>query len=304
MVKVQKRWANRQWLLISLWLTLLVLAVKVWVGWATQSLSLISESLHTLLAVFSTLLSMMAAARASGGREVWGHTKLEACLTLLLAALMGFACLSLLALAGQQLSAIAQNTVSFNALTARPAAPVVLMPLLQLLGVVMATMFCLACFKLYEAGMLNNAALRFNASCLFLDVWLTLVVIIGLFGVLQGYVWIDPVLAIFMVLSAIALCCRVINRQLPLLIRQIAIAPEAIAQTIHQIEGITHCYDIQTRGVVGRQIFVEMRLILHPECTSLARTIAERVERLIRDRYGPARVVIYIDGDLAQSRKK
>jgi hypothetical protein len=65
------------------------------------------------------------------------------------------------------------------------------------------------------------------------------------------------------------------------------------------VEGITHCYAIRSQGVVGRQVFVEMRLILHPECMSLARTIAERIERLIRDRYGPAKVVIYIDRDLA-----
>jgi len=85
------------------------------------------------------------------------------------------------------------------------------------------------------------------------------------------------------------------------LMKQMAIAPEALAQTIHQVEGITHCYGIQSRGVVGRQVFVEMRLILHPECMSVARTIAERVERVIRDRYGPAKVVIYIDSDRPKS---
>ncbi|HEY9655292.1 MAG TPA: cation transporter, partial [Crinalium sp.] len=61
------------------------------------------------------------------------------------------------------------------------------------------------------------------------------------------------------------------------------------------------CYGIQSRGVVGRQVFVEMRLILHPECTSIARSIAERVERAIRDRSGPVKVVIYIDSDRPKS---
>jgi len=81
----------------------------------------------------------------------------------------------------------------------------------------------------------------------------------------------------------------------------LAIAPEALAQTIHQVEGITHCYGIQSRGVVGRQVFVEMRLILHPECMSVVRTIAERMERAIRDRCGAAKVVIYIDSDRPKS---
>lgn len=169
------------------------------------------------------------------------------------------------------------------------------MPLLQLLGLVAAILFCLACFKCYEAIVLESPTLRFNASGLFWDVWLMLLVLAGLFGVLQGHLWLDPLLAIGMVGAALASGYRVLNRQIPSLIQQMPIAPEALAQTIHQVEGVTHCYGIQSRGMVGRQIFVEMRLILHPEYSAFAPLIADRVERAIRERYGPAKVVIYID---------
>jgi len=289
-----RRRASRQVLLASLWLALLILVVKVWIGWATQSLSLLAESLQTLVNGFSILLSTIAiTSRYPASREVGGHGKVESVLALLLAALMGFACLSLLVVSVQQLEAIAQEAswlpVRVNS------------PLLQLLGVVVATNFCLACFQRYEAGLLENSALRFSAGHLFQDTWLMLPVLAGLVGVGRGYLWLDPVLAMLLVLAAICHCWRVFNWQLPSLMRQIAIAPEALAQTIHQVEGITHCYGIQSRGVVGRQVFVEMRLILHPECISIARSIAERVERAIRDRYGPVKVVIYIDSDRPKS---
>lgn len=289
-----RRRASRQVLLASLWLALLILVVKVWIGWATQSLSLLAESLQTLVNGFSILLSTIAiTSRYPASREVGGHGKVESVLALLLAALMGFACLSLLVVSMQQLEAIAQEAswlpVRVNS------------PLLQLLGVVVATNFCLACFQRYEAGLLENSALRFSAGHLFQDTWLMLPVLAGLVGVARGYLWLDPVLAMLLVLAAICNCWRVFNWQLPSVMRQIAIAPEALAQTIHQVEGITHCYGIQSRGVVGRQVFVEMRLILHPECLSIARSIAERVERAIRDRYGPVKVVIYIDSDRPKS---
>ena len=284
-----RRRASRQVLLASLWLTLLVLGVKVWIGWATQSLSLLAESLQTLVNGFSLLLSTIAAtSRYPVNREAGGHGKVEASMALLLVALMGFACLSLLMASIQQLAAIAQSvvvTVQINP------------PLLQLLGVVLATNFCLACFLRYEAGILENNALRFSATHLFQDMWLMLPVLVALVGVEHGYVWLNPLLAIVMVVLAVCNCWRIFNWQLPSLMKQIAIAPEALAQTIHQVEGITHCYGIQSRGMVGRQVFVEMHLILHPECLSIARTIAERVERAIRDRYGPAKVVIYIDSE-------
>ena len=289
-----RRRASRQVLLASLWLALLILVVKLWIGWATQSLSLLAESLQTLVNGFSILLSTIAStSRYPASREVGGHGKVESVLALLLAALMGFACLSLLVVSVQQLEAIAQEAswlpVRVNS------------PLLQLLGVVVATNFCLACFQRYEAGLLENSALRFSAGHLFQDTWLMLPVLAGLVGVGRGYLWLDPVLAMLLVLAAICHCWRVFNWQLPSLMRQIAIAPEALVQTIHQVEGITHCYGIQSRGVVGRQVFVEMRLILHPECISIARSIAERVERAIRDRYGPVKVVIYIDSDRPKS---
>jgi len=287
--------ASRRVLLASLWLTLLILVVKVWIGWATQSLSLLAEALQTLINGFSLLLSAIAlTSRYPASREAGGHGKVEAVLALLMAAFMGFACLSVLVLAVQQLGAIAQD--SANLLPVRMSAP-----LLQLLGVVMATNFCLACFQRYEAGILENTVLRFSASHLFQDTWLMLPVLVALVGVGHGYLWLDPLLAIVMVILAVYHCWRIFNWQLPSLMKQMAIAPEALAQTIHQVEGITHCYGIQSRGVVGRQVFVEMRLILHPECMSVARTIAERVERVIRDRYGPAKVVIYIDSDRPKS---
>ncbi len=284
-----RRRASRQVSLISLWLTLLILAVKVWIGWATHSISLISESLHTLIGSFSILLSVIGlSSPLPSGREGWGHSKLEATVSFLLAAFLGFASLSLLVVSALQFELIV--TGSTEGLPVR-----INLSLIQLLGVVMAVSFCLASFQRYQAGILENATLRFNANHQFQDSWWLIVVLVGLVGVWRGYTWIDSVLTLVMVLTAIGNCCQVFNWQLPSLVRQIAIAPEALAQTIHQVEGITHCYDINSRGLVGRQVFVEMHLILHPECMSIARSIAERVERVIRDRYGPAKVVIYID---------
>lgn len=287
--------ASRQVLLASLWLTLLVLAVKVWVGWVTQSLSLVSEALHTLIDGFSILFSVIAlsSAGAAGNRETWGHGKLEVILAFLLAGFLGFGCLSLLANAGQQLLTIALTVHA-------PPFVQINSSMLQLVGVLVATSFCMACFERYLAGILKSSLLTFASGRLFLDVWLLLVVLAGLGGSSSGIAWLDPLLAVVMILSAIASCCRAFNRQLPLLMKQVAIAPEALAQTIHQVEGITHCYGIRSRGLVGRHVFVEMRLILHPECMSIARTIAERVERVIRERYGPVRVVIHID-DIANA---
>ena len=287
-----RRRASHQVLLATLWLTLLVLAVKVWAGWAAKSLCLLAESMHTLIDGFSTLLSLLAIAAPGrlSGREVIGHGRVESTGMLLLVAFLGFAGFSLFGVASQQLEAITRNV-------AEPFDVTMSLPLIQLLGVVMAVHLCLAFFERYEARVLESGVLRLNAAHMLQDSWLSLVVLVGLVGIWRGYLWLDPLLAILLVLAAVRSCWRVLNWQLPLLLRQIAIAPEVLAQIARQVEGVTHCYRVQSRGIVGRYVFVEMHLILHPEFTGAARVIAERVEGAIRECYGPVQAIIHIDSE-------
>lgn len=290
-----RRRAIHQVLLATLWLTLLIFAVKVWAGWAAKSLSLLAESVHTFINGFSTLLSILAVTSPyrTSGREVWGHGRLESSGALLLVALLGFSSLNLLGAAFQQLEASTRNGVM-------PFSVNINLPLIQLLGVAIAIGICLAFFERYEARVLESVALRLNANHILQDAWLSVVVLIGLVGVWRGYVWLDPLLAIVVVFTAIRSCWRLLNWQLPLLVRQVAIAPEILAQLARQVEGVTHCYRIQSRGIVGRQVFVEMHLVLHPEFMGAARVIAERVEGTIRECYGPVQTIIHVDTDEAQ----
>jgi cation diffusion facilitator family transporter len=287
-----RRRAIHQVLLATLWLTLLIFAVKVWAGWAAKSLSLLAESVHTLINGFSTLLSLLAVTSRyrPSGREVWGHGQLESVGALTFVALLGFSSLSLLRGSWQQLEALARKGVG-------PFSVSMNLPLLQLLGVAIAIGICLAFFERYEARVLESAALRLNANHILQDAWLSGVVLIALVGVWRGYVWLDPLLAIGVVFTAIRSCWRVLNWQLPLLVKQVAIAPEILAQLARQVEGVTHCYRIQSRGIVGRQVFIEMHLVLHPEFMGAARMIAERVEGSIRECYGPVQAIIHVDPD-------
>jgi|GEM_PF-1704090 len=79
-------------LLGHLWLTIVGLAVRVWMGWATQSLSLLADSLHTLIDAVSATLSLMALSSPDrfNGRESWSHGPLETALILALTAVLGF----------------------------------------------------------------------------------------------------------------------------------------------------------------------------------------------------------------------
>jgi cation diffusion facilitator family transporter len=286
---------SRLILFTTLWLTLFILSVKVSAGWATRSLSLLAESLHTLLTAFSTFLSLLRITTSEHPTErlVSSHGKRETLITFLLIAFLGFAGLNLLGMSGQQLAVATQREMLIFPIRVN-------LPLMQLLTVVVVSSLIWALLGIYQAKVLSNLALRFNAIQLLKDVWLTFLVLIGLLAVWWGWVWMDVILAILLVVLAMRSCWQIVSWQLPHLIQQTAIAPEVLAQIVHQVGGIIHCYKIQSRGIVGRLVYIQMHLIVHPDFSEVTSVIIERIEQVIQERYGPAQVTFYIDDDFGE----
>jgi divalent metal cation (Fe/Co/Zn/Cd) transporter len=307
----EQRWLSYGLLLIALWFTLMLLVIKVWIGWATHSLGLISAALHTLVTGFSLLLSLITLSTPYAcHRELWGHGRLESSLTLIMAGFLGFASCNLLVMAGQEVRyLLAKTTVAPNLLANSMASWVTPAPfqidlaVFQVLGGISAIAFLLALIGRYQAKVVNNTHLGFSFNQSLVDAGVMWGILLGWLGMAAGLRWLDLALTGMVILMVMVSSYRLLNRQLPALLRQVAIAPEALTRSIRQVEGILHCYGLQSRGLVGRQIYVEMHLILHPECLTVAPIIIDRVERIICQHYGPAQVVVHIDGDRLPSDK-
>ncbi|NEQ32178.1 MAG: cation diffusion facilitator family transporter [Leptolyngbya sp. SIO4C5] len=281
---------TRRLLMVTLWMLLLILAVEAGVGWVSQSLSLLAESLHTLVDGFSTVLSLIAVAspQRTLGREIWGHGRTEVACTLLLVSFLGFAGFSLIIISLQQMETAAQGTgTAFSvSLDVR---------LVQLVMAMILVQIGIALFCGYQAKQLDSLAFKLNTNHILQDSWISLALLLGLLGVLRGYRWLDPLLSILLVGMAGRSLWQVMTAQLPMLLRPTAIAPEAIAQIVNTVEGVLRCTRIRTRGMVGRQVWVEVWLVLHPEYLVQAQQIGEQIEAVIRDRYGPVRALIWIE---------
>lgn len=283
-------------LFTTFWLMILILSVKVAAAWSARSLSLMAESLHTLLNSFSTFLSFLTiTAYRSRGPSVYSHGKPEAVIAFGLIAFLGFAGLNLLVISGQQLISATQGEALIFPVRVSGS-------LIQLLGVIVAISLSLAILGLYQGRIIGHPVLRFNAGQLFKDVFLTLLVMGGLWGVQRGIVWLDVALAILMVLVAALSCWQVISWQFPFMVEQNAIAPEVLAQIARQVGGVTHCYRIRSRGLVGRFVQVQMNLIVHSDLAEVTSLIAQRIEAVIQERYGPVQVTFYIDSEIKKTQ--
>ncbi len=281
----QRRQVQRV-LWITLMLNISVTLTKAIVGVISHSLSLQADALHSFTDGASNVLGLVALqwANPHPDREhPYGHQKFEALGALGIAAFLGMACFELLQSALERLWH-AERQITIGA--------VELWLMLGVLGINIG-------ITLYEHHMgrkLNSPVLLADAKHTLSDVWVTIAVLAGLIGVWTfNWYWLDVALAFPVAALVFWSAWSVLKTNIPWLVDEVAIAPEAIYTTVMAVEGVVNCHDISSRGMVGRQVFIEMHLVVATEDVTTAHAITEQVEEVLQERYGPARIVIHVE---------
>lgn len=277
---------SRWFLLGILWLSLLVLSVKLAVAWTTRSLSLGAATLQTLVTQLSIILSLLTSLKPQDYRrfQVIGHGYRETIITLGL--------WSLLSCGGLFLGTIA--TSQLLGLTAPPIPPRLTPLLWQCLGVVFISHLFLLVANIYQTKSKSHHFLSFTTICLLNDLWITTLSIGCLAALTRGIYLPDSLSTILLLGVSLVNFWLVLQWQVPLLVNQTAIAPEELAQVAHAVGGVTQCTRIYSKGVVGRSVYIEMTIIIHPEVLGYESVIAERIEAALKERYGMVAVRIQI----------
>ncbi len=283
----------RRVLLITLFLNLTVVGLKGMVGWWTGSLSLIADALHSVTDSANNVLGLATnqLANPSPDRDhPYGHQKFEAVGALGIAAFLGIACFEIL-----------KSTLDriVNGGTPVQMTQIALWIMLGVLGINIFVAF-------YERRVglrLTSKILIADAKHTMSDVWITIAVLGGLIGVWKGVQWLDIVLAFPVALLVFKSGWEVLRENLPWLVDEMAIAPEAIHQQVMQVPGVLNCHDIASRGLLGRQVFIDMHLVVEPTDVEKAHAVTEAVEKRLEHLYGPARITIHIEPKDYKSRR-
>ncbi|MBW4526898.1 MAG: cation diffusion facilitator family transporter [Phormidium tanganyikae FI6-MK23] len=276
----------RKVLLITLFLNIFVLLLKAFVGWLTGSLSLIADALHSLTDSASNILGLVSSRFSSPQPDrdhPYGHQKYEAIGALGVAAFLGIACFEIL-----------QSAIERITKTSEPVkiSGTELWLLLLVLGVNLFVTF----YERREGMRVNSPILIADAQHTMSDVWVTISVLAGLIGIwVFDWQWLDMALAFPVAVMVFYSGWGVLKQNLPWLVDEIAIAPEAIHTIALSVPGVMNCHDIASRGVVGRQSFIEMHLIVNAKDVETAHQITEEVETRLIERYSPVRVIIHVE---------
>jgi cation diffusion facilitator family transporter len=279
------RQAVRRVLIITLGLNLLVVMLKSIVGFWTGSLSLLADALHSVTDSANNVLGLVTNQLASPHPDrdhPYGHQKYEAVGALGIAAFLGIACFEILKSAVERLI-LGGEPVSMSAIA--------LWIMLFVLGVNIGVAF----YERHVGLRLSSKILIADAHHTMSDVWITISVLGGLIGVWFGWQWLDWVMAFPVAILVFKSGWEVLRENLPWLVDEMAIAPESIHTTVMQVPGVVNCHEIASRGLIGRQVFIDMHLVVEPRDVEDAHEITEHVEAVLDEKFGPARITIHLE---------
>jgi cation diffusion facilitator family transporter len=274
-------------LLITLLLNLFVLALKAAMGFAIGSLSLLADALHSVTDSANNVLGLFTSRLSSPYPDrdhPYGHQKFEAVGALGIAAFLGIAFFEIVQSAIERLMHPGGGAVKVTG------------PELWLLLLVLAVNIFVAVYERRVGKRINSPILIADAHHTMSDIWVTISVLGGLIGIWLWHIqWLDVALAFPVAILVFWSGWLVIRANLPWLVDEMAIAPEAIHSLVMQVSGVLNCHQIASRGIVGRQIFIEMHLIVAATDVEAAHRITEEVEARLEERFGPVRVTIHVE---------
>ncbi len=173
---------------------------------------------------------------------------------------------------------------------------------LWILLIVLGINICVTFYERKVGQKLKSPLLIADATHTMSDVWITIAVLFGLIGIWQSEVWQIPQLQYLDLLLAFPVAFlvlksgwQVLKTNLPWLVDEIAIAPELIHQIVMEVPEVVNCHDIASRVLLGRQVFIEMHLIVENTDIKSAHDVTEEIEQRLTDKFAPVRILIHLE---------
>jgi cation diffusion facilitator family transporter len=278
--------AVKRVLLIALAVNVSMTLLKLVIGLLTGSLAVLADAMHSATDGLSSLLGLITNGLSDPRPDrdhPYGHDKYEGLGAL---AIAGFILFTAFEILKSSLDRIAAG----------------LPPLrldghdLLLLLIVLGCNLLLAGYERSQGRRLGSQLVLADAKHTTSDIWTTVVVLVGLAGVLTlGIAWLDVAMAIPLCVLLVRACWQVLSSNLPWLVDQIAIAPEAIHEVAMTVPGVLNVHDIASRGVLGQRVFIELHMVVDANDLPTAHRITELVEEHLEARFGPVRCTIHLE---------
>ncbi len=272
-------------LIIILALNILVTLAKGVYGWYTNSLSMISDGIHSFFDSTSNVIGIIGIIIASRPPDIqhpYGHNKFETFASIGIAILLFITCFEILQ------SAIGRF---FS-----PSTPEINLISFLIMGITIAINIGVSVYENRKGHEMKSNILIADSLHTRSDIYVSLAVVLGFFAIQLGYVIADPVIAIIIAILIAKMGIEIIKESSGVLLDKTPIDKEIIKKIVNSNRRVEDCHKIRTRGSASH-IYVDLHIILD-SCYSLdeAHTIAHEVEDDLKSSIPEIKdVVVHLD---------
>lgn len=264
---------------------LAVVGVKLAIGIASGSLSVLGDAIHSSVDAFNNIaftVLMRFAGAAPDDKHPYGHGKFE-----VLGAL-GIVVFLLVASVELVKSAVGR-------LLAGAPPPVITSLGLGLLVATLPVNGWVAWYEARKGHQLSSDLLLADAAHTRVDVMITVGVILGAFASRARVPYVDPVVALAIVVMIIRVAWQILKRGVPVLVDQAAHQPGVVRRSAEGVEGVRSAYDIRSRLAAG-VAFAELTIGVSGQlAVDEAHAISDAVEQRLKEELHLDRVVVHIE---------
>ena len=261
---------------------LVVLLAKLSVALSTGSLAVLGDAIHSLTDVANNIVAWVVirvSAKPADREHPYGHRKFEVLAVFVLATLL----------------AVLELELAIQALERDAVEPVMHSWGLALMIGVLAVNITLSVWQRYWAVRLDSSILLADANHTFADVVTTVVVILGWQLSARGLLWLDTVCALGVSGFVLYLAFSLFKRVLPVLVDEMAVAPEMLTATVKAVPGVAEVRRVRSRWI-GSDSAVDVIISVAPAMSiTESHQIAETIESALEAEFGVRDITIHVE---------
>src|SRR5262245_19847103 len=278
----------RRVLLVTLALNVVVVAGKLVAGLLADSLSVVSDAIHSSVDSLNNIVGLVVmkyATKEPDEGHPYGHAKFETLAAFAIAGFLFVTCYQISLSAIKRIFAHDTPAPEITALT---------------IGVMVVTIICNIIVTVYErreGRRLQSAFLIADSAHTRSDVLVSCSVLAGLILIRSGYIWLDPAISIGVAVVIAWSGYQIFKTTVPILVDAAPVPSWHIAEVVRGVPGVHSAHDIRSRSQRG-EMFVELHLHIVNEFERDhidSHVITEEIERRLAKEFGKVTATIHVE---------
>jgi len=277
----------RKVLIYTLILNCIVASAKVFYGYLTSSVAMMSDGFHSFFDGFSNVIGLIGiwiASHPPDEKHPYGHKKYETLFTIAISVMIFATCFQILNKV-YLFFAVGYQTI---------VTPISFSVMFITIGVNIFVML----YESRKGRELGSTFLIADAMHTRSDLFVSVAVITSFLFARKGYYLADPIVGIIITFFIARVGYKIIKRASDILVDTICLDTSAIKFVVNHVEGVKGCHDIRTRGTVN-STFLDLHVLVNKDLsTERAHEIADNIEKEIKKEFpSVVDIVVHIEPD-------